>query len=595
MPAGTPQPQFVYHDCGRILLFFKRILGLPQIYYVFWQKTECRVIADLNREQCFDLLHHLTFAGYRYISAVWGHGTPCIWGPIGGMESIPTSLLPWTHPATLSFEAMRNFNNLLQSMPFYVLPQRAAMSALVLVSTKETHDAFEKLGAETRLMPTVGIDESQISDRLLEVPHGPLRLLFVGNIISLKGVELAVQALKESETDARFTLIGSGIFESKLRRLVFKLGLESRVEFAGRMSHENTLKAYSKYDVFFFPSLHDSGGFAALEAMANGLPVICIDCGGLSVSVQDDYGIKVPLGKRQQVVAGLAEAIRAYDRDREMIVKHGNAARESMRKNYLWDKKSEIMSELYNKVADECGTSRVLYNKASVDALGHTVWTRLRLERVVHGEVKKSRIPLFFSNRGVLITAAILLLAACMEFIMMGNLRNIAKSIAYDTMPGLSYGGEITSKLAQSQSKTGQMITSKTKPEEKEAFQEMQELSKEGDQYLKTYEDSIYEPEDRANYSKILQRRATYNQIRQKVLVLLDQDKKQDALMLARANLRPAYFEYIKAGETLIKYNLEQSKIRGDKIIRMCYITQIAVALLAMALFIAGFSIGFFK
>lgn len=266
-----------------------------------------------------------------------------------------------------------------------------------------------------------------------------------------------------------------------------------------------------------------------------------------------------------------------------------------MRKNYLWEEKSEIMSGLYSKVADECGTSRVLYNKASIDSHGQTVWTRLRLERVVQDEVKKSRIPLFFSNRGVLITAAILLLAACMEFIMMGNLRNIAKSIAYDTMPGLSYGGEITSKLAQAQSKTGQMITSKTKGEEKEAFQEMQEFSRDADKYLKTYEDSIYEPEDRANYNVVLQKRSRYNQIRQNVMALLDQNKKEEALMLARANLRPAYFEYIKAGETLIKYNLEQSKIRGDKIIRMCYITQIAVALLAMGLFIAGFSIGFFK
>jgi len=490
---------------------------------------------------------------------------------------------------------MRNFNNLLQSMPFYVLPQRAAMSSLVLVSTKETHDAFEKLGTETRLMPTIGIDGSQISDRVLEAPRGPLKLLFVGNIISLKGVELAVQALKDSETDARFTLIGSGAFESKLHSLVHKLGMESRVEFAGRMSHDNTLKAYPEYDVFLFPSLHDSGGFAALEAMANGLPVICIDCGGLAVSVQDDNGIKIPIGKRKQVVSGLAGAIRAYDRDREMIVRHGNAARESMRKNYLWDKKTEIMSGLYNKVVDECGTSRVLYSKAGIDAHGRTVLTRLRLERVVQDEIKKPRIPLFFSNRGVLVTAAILLLAACMEFIMMGNLRNIAKSIAYDTMPGLSYGGEITSKLAQAQSKTGQMVTSKTKVEEKEAYQEMQELSRETDQYLKSYEGSIYEPEDRANYSTILQKRARYNQVRQKVLALLDQDKKQDALMLSRAELRPAYFQYIKAGETLIRYNLEQSKIRGDKIIRMCYATQIAVALLAMGLFIAGFSIGFFK
>ena len=595
LPPGQRVPKFVYHDIGRFALFLKKTFGITQIYYILWQKSAHKVIADLHKRECYDLMHHLTFAAYRYIAAIWGHGVPCIWGPIGGMESIPVNLLPWTHPRTLLFEITRNLNNLLQSMPFHVLPQRAGMTSLVLVSTRETGDAFEKLGVKAQLMPTVGIDPEIINPRVLPPPRGPLRLLFVGNIIALKGVELAISALKESGTDARLAFIGDGKFLGTARRLVRSLGLESRVEFAGRMTREKTLQAYPNYDLFIFPSLHDSGGFAALEAMANGLPVICLDCGGLALSVHEGTGIKVPLGRRSEVVGGLAEAIRTYDRDRELISRHGNAARESMRKDYLWETKSKIMSELYENVVDEFSTGRVIYNKATVNEQGQTVWTRLRVERVIEEKPARGRISMVFSNRGILVTLIVLILAACIEFVTMGNLRNIAKSIAYDTMPGLSYGGEITSTLAQAHSKAGQMITAKTKTEEHEMYQEVMRLTHETDKYMQAYATCLYEAEDRMNFNNLLQKRNKYLQSRNQAFALLEQNKKEEALEFARHALRPAYFDTIKAGETLIKYNLEQGKVRGDKIIQMCYVTQILVALLAVALFIAGFSIGFFK
>ena len=41
------------------------------------------------------------------------------------------------------------------------------------------------------------------------------------------------------------------------------------------------------------PSLHDSGGWVCLEAMAAGRPVICLDLGGPGLQVTEKTGIKV--------------------------------------------------------------------------------------------------------------------------------------------------------------------------------------------------------------------------------------------------------------------------------------------------------------
>src|SRR5204863_398529 len=112
-----PLPRFVYHDLAPFLLLLKRRYQATQLYYLLWQKSDRQVVARLHEDCQFDLLHHVTFAGFRYPTALWGHGVPCIWGPIGGIESVPARLLPWNHLPSLAREILRNLNNLIQAAP----------------------------------------------------------------------------------------------------------------------------------------------------------------------------------------------------------------------------------------------------------------------------------------------------------------------------------------------------------------------------------------------------------------------------------------------------------------------------------------------
>src|SRR5689334_1608905 len=70
LPPDQRVPKFVYHDMGRFVLFLKKAFGITQIYYILWQKSAHKVIADLHKRECYDLMHHLTFAAYRYIAAI---------------------------------------------------------------------------------------------------------------------------------------------------------------------------------------------------------------------------------------------------------------------------------------------------------------------------------------------------------------------------------------------------------------------------------------------------------------------------------------------------------------------------------------------
>jgi glycosyltransferase involved in cell wall biosynthesis len=344
-----PRPRFVYHDRHPFLMHLKGRLKTIQLYYLLWQKSARAVIERLHGVHQYDLMHHVTFAGFRYPVAVWGHQVPCIWGPVGGIESIPAGLLPWRHPGSLIREVLRNASNLLQATPVHLLPRRARATTLLLASTARMQQTFARLGAQSRLMPTIGLNPAEMPYRPHSPSEGPLRLLFVGNIIALKGLDLALEALEAAGVQATLTLVGAGNYLGVVKGKAEALGLGSRVAFKGRLPREQVLRLYADYDLFFFPSLHDTGGCAVIEAMFNDLPVLCLDCGGPAVAVRQNCGIKVPLGPRPEVIAGLAKAIRWYAQNRSALAEHGRAARQVILRDYDWDMKGEQMNQCYQE------------------------------------------------------------------------------------------------------------------------------------------------------------------------------------------------------------------------------------------------------
>ena len=581
---GTrPLPQFIYHDEGPLLLWLKKRLKVIRLYYILWQQSAWDLISRLHEEHPFDLLHHVTFAGFRYRAAIWHHGVPTVWGPIGGIESIPWRLLPWGHPRSLVAEIFRNINNFIQSAPFHVLPRRVRATTVTLVSTQEMKQTLFHLGFETKLMPTIGLHVSKTDAPRRKPADGPLKVLFVGNIITLKGVDLALQAVRESGTYASFTLVGDGNFLPAARKLAGRLGLKGRVDFRGRLSRQETLKLYPEFDLFLFPSLHDTGGYAVIEAMACGLPVICLDCGGPRVSVKKGTGIRVPLGSRRQVVLGLAEALRQYDGNRQLLTEHGQAAREVILRDYDWEKKGGQLNAIYEAAADP-----ELFNE-----------TRPGQPRASRSQppshTLKKILNRLFPIKGLAVSAVMLLFIGMVGFFSVDRLKNKAQLIVEDTLPGLSDAGAANASMAEAFNRTLLALMAET-PAEREIYRrEVNEFSRQTDEYLDAYLRSIFSGDDRANYDKLLKRRDKYHDLRQQTFDLLERHKKPEALALCKNSLLPAYREYKAAGEKLLEYNALQGESRGQSIMKICAATQYVVAAIGIALFVVGFIVGLFK
>ncbi len=566
----VPLPTFLYHDEEPVFLLMKARFRAVKSYYVLWQKSAHELVAQLHKVKPFHLLHHVTFAGYRYPTVIWDQGVPCVWGPIGGIESIPMRLLPWTHPTSLIHESLRNIHNSLQSLPFNILPKRAHQSTTVLASTHEMQQILSHLGTDAKLVPTIGLHlESSPAPRKERKP-GPMRLLFVGNIITLKGVDLALQALKKSNTDATFTLVGDGNFLTAARRLAEKLGLQARVEFRGRLPRAEVLRLYSDFDVFIFPSLHDTGGYAVIEAMSAGLPVICLDCGGPAVAVQANCGRRIPLGSRAKVIEHLASAICDYNQNRNLFIEHGDEALKSVSERYGWGRKGEQMNEIYQETVASVKAPRQTRN------VFQTAWK-------------------FFSIKQFLLSTSILFMLGVLGFLSVSALKNKAELIVTKSLPRLSYAGAANANLSQAFNRTLLLLTTEDADKIAEFQRDIETFSEITTKCLEGYKNSVDSDFDKRNFERLLHKREAYILVRNQVVELVGKNQKKEATILCKKSLLPAYLDYKEAGDVLLDYNMQEGRSRGETIMDVCTYTQLFVAVFLVGVFIMGFMIGLFR
>ncbi len=143
---------------------------------------------------------------------------------------------------------------------------------------------------------------------------GPV-ILFLGRLDQRKGLAVLLRALPtvlRSVPSARLLVVGSGPEENRCRRLAAELGIESAVQFRGRVSHEELPGYYANCDVYCSPALGgETLGIVLLEAMAAGAPVVASDIPGYDETARRDAdALLVPPGDPAQLADGLVAVLR---------------------------------------------------------------------------------------------------------------------------------------------------------------------------------------------------------------------------------------------------------------------------------------------
>ncbi len=182
--------------------------------------------------------------------------------------------------------------------------------------------------------------------------HGPL-VLGVGRFAEKKGFKYLIRALplvRERLPDAQVLLVGFGPLEADLRDEAAALGLDDAVHFGGKIGQRELPEYYAAADVFVLPSVvtrsgdTEGLGVVLLEAMAQGVPVVACDVGGIpDVVKHDDTGLLV----RQRDPVDLASKIVRLLCDEDLRTRLVRRGREHVRSSFSWERITHRFDRLY--------------------------------------------------------------------------------------------------------------------------------------------------------------------------------------------------------------------------------------------------------
>jgi glycosyltransferase involved in cell wall biosynthesis len=281
------------------------------MHYALWQWLAVGVAKTLHRKRAFDVVHHVTYNSIHVPTQLWRLGVPTVFGPVGGGQTAPPSMLGY-FGASKGSEQRRTL--LTRALRYSPLHRRwLSKMSTVLASNTDTLALAKEMGrSDATLAFDVGIPkESLASQSHAFTPEGsPVRILWVARMLPRKALPLALDALAQVRHPSTLTIIGSGLADETVKRLITERGLTDRVHWSGRrLPLAEVQAAYLKHDALLFTSVRDTCGVQMLEAMAAGLPVITLDLHGAGDIVSADTGIKVPVSTPDEVIRALAAAV----------------------------------------------------------------------------------------------------------------------------------------------------------------------------------------------------------------------------------------------------------------------------------------------
>jgi glycosyltransferase involved in cell wall biosynthesis len=324
-------------------------------YNFLWQRAALRHARILHRDIAFDAVHHLTWGGVRAPTFLGALGAPLIVGPVGGGETSPAALRDVFTLRSRVAEGLRDISN----ATITINPiTRAGLSQAkaIFVKTPDTQALFTKsMQGKADAFLELTLQRAQLGTPRVRA-SGSARLLYAGRLLYWKGAHIAIRALAQllpRRPDARLTIVGKGPESERLKAEATAMNLGDRIEFIPWLPQPQLFSLYENHDLLVFPSLHDSSGNVVLEALARGLPAICLDLGGPRYIVTAQSGVVVSTAGRNTmgVASAMADEIHRLFAEPARLAALSSGAVARAREFYVSDR----VGAFYRAAADAIG------------------------------------------------------------------------------------------------------------------------------------------------------------------------------------------------------------------------------------------------
>lgn len=324
-------------------------------YFVFDLCAYWQLRRRLAAGAAWRLLHRVTPVTLAAPTCLGRLGLATVLGPLNCGLGQPPGFGASTRREGSALSRLRGASRLLD----WLLASSARSSAILTASGATLASVAPRHRSRCRMMCENGVDLRRFQATpwpAAPAAGRPLRILFVGRLVAVKGLDLLLAAcarLQRQGVALQLEVLGDGPMAAPWQALARQLGLAASVHFHGAASGAQVAARMQACHALCLPSVRESGGAVLLEAMACARPVIALGFGGPAELVSPAVGALLPLTSPRQVSADLARTLADIVQQPAAWRRRGLRARHLVAAHYSWPAKIAAARALYQELLQD--------------------------------------------------------------------------------------------------------------------------------------------------------------------------------------------------------------------------------------------------
>lgn len=325
------------------------------LYYERWQRKTLKIAKQIVKENRIDVIHHLNMVCFREPGYLWGvEGIPFVWGPIGGMNRLPSMFTKGMPLKKRLFYLVKNTITYLQSHYSRRVRKAVAHSDAIISATASAYDVLTKYYKHhhVEFINETGVDMSKSIAVKHDYNHDCLELLWVGRFLITKRLDIALEAIAAcKQQNVHLTIAGTGhdADVEHYHTYAKHLGIDNKITWLGRVPNEEVQHLMKKSDAFFFTSVAEATSTVVPEAMSNNLPIICFNACGFGHLVKDKVGLTVELQDPKSASVEFAKIIDKVAEDKRILLAYSEACNK-YKYELSWEWKAKKVLDIYEGI-----------------------------------------------------------------------------------------------------------------------------------------------------------------------------------------------------------------------------------------------------
>lgn len=307
---------WLYYDLPGWARWWKKGLRGVRTYYNLWQWQSNRMVKRTMKEHGIGVFHHLTYGNAMWQVSRYGQRQHFIWGPIGGLETIDVEF-------SRHYGLKERFLAWTRRMVVNTLPlnhgfvSRCERASLIICKTEATRSLIpESYRHKTLMMTDVACEERhpEVLSAQQDVAN-VTKFITVGHLDAWRGFDLTVEAfekLAQEIPNVELCIVGEGSDRKRLEGLIEKMTSKSKIRMTGQVSGETYRSLMRKCHVVVNAAVKEGAVTVAFDAISYGKPLVCIETGGYTRSLNNIMCECVALSDRDLVIENVKNGMKRF-------------------------------------------------------------------------------------------------------------------------------------------------------------------------------------------------------------------------------------------------------------------------------------------